>query len=129
LDYVLDVAEPCESLEALSSLPNSMEAAYILLLDRIEKRRRPTVIKVLSWLYRALRPLRQDEIREAISVRVGAKNLSKPLLPLDSLISYCQGFVTMDDTTDIVRFSHFTVKEFLSLKHYEDQLLSMVDCS
>jgi ankyrin repeat protein/predicted RNA-binding Zn-ribbon protein involved in translation (DUF1610 family) len=129
LDYVLDVAEPSESIEALDNLPTCMEAAYVLLLERIEKRRRPTVIKVLSWLYRALRPLKQDEIREAIAVRVGAKNLSKPLLPLDSLIQYCQGLVTMDDTTEVVRFSHFTVKEFLSLKHYEDQLLSIVDCS
>jgi ankyrin repeat protein len=125
----LDVAEPSESIEALATVPTGMEKAYVLLLERIEKRRRPTVIKILSWLYRALRPLKQDEIREAIAVRVGAKNLSKPLLPLDSLIQYCQGLVTMDDNTEVVRFSHFTVKEFLSLKHYEDQLLSLVDCS
>jgi ankyrin repeat protein len=128
LDYVLDFAEPSESLEALSTVPIDMEEAYQLLLKRIEKRRRPTVVKILSWLFRARRPLKQDEIREAIAVRLGAKTLSKPLLHLDSLIQYCQGLVTMDDTTEIVRFSHFTVKEFLTI-HFEDQLLSPIDCA
>jgi ankyrin repeat protein len=128
LDYVLDFAEPSESLEALSTVPIDMEEAYRLLLTRIEKRRRTTVVKILSWLFRAHRPLKQDEIREAIAVRLGAKTLSKPLLHLDSLIQYCQGLVTMDDVTEIVRFSHFTVKEFLTV-HYQTQLLSPIDCA
>jgi ankyrin repeat protein len=128
LDYVLDFAEPSESLEALSTVPVDMEEAYQLLIQRIEKRRRPTVVKILSWLFRARRPLKQDEIREAIAVRLDAKTLSKPLLHLDSLIQYCQGLVIMDDTTEIVRFSHFTVKEFL-IVHFEDQLLSPTDCA
>ena len=128
LDYVLDFAEPSESLEALSTVPIDMEEAYQLLLKRIEKRRRPTVVKILSWLFRAHRPLKQHEIREAIAIRLGAKTLSKPLLHLDSLIQYCLGLVTMDDTTEIVRFSHFTVKEFLAI-HFENQLLSPIDCA
>jgi hypothetical protein len=128
LDYVLDFAEPSESLEALSTVPIDMEEAYQLLFKRIEKRRRPTVVKILSWLFRACRPLKQDELREAIAIRLGAKTLSKPLLHLDSLIQYCQGLVTMDDTSEIVRFSHFTVKEFLAM-HFEDQLLSPIACA
>lgn len=128
MDYVLDFAEPSESLEALSIVPTDMEEAYKLLLKRIEKRRRPTVVKILSWLFRARRPLKQDEIREAIAVRLGARMLSKPLLHLHSLIQYCQGLVSMDETTEIVRFSHFTVKEFL-IMHFEDQLLSPIDCA
>ena len=44
------------------------------------------------------------------------------------LVQYCQGLVTIDETTETVRFSHFTVKEFL-YKHYQDELLSVVDCA
>jgi len=121
LDYVLDFAEPSDAIECLNALPTDMESAYKLVLDRIETKRRPTVVKILSWLFHARRLLLQDEMREAIAVRLGRENLPKPLVSRDALIIYCQGLVTVDEGTDIVRFSHFTVKEFLSA-HYRHQL-------
>ena len=124
----MDAAEPSDSIELLTNLPTDMEGAYDLVLKRIEKKRRPTVIKVLSWLFHARRPLVQDELREAIAVRIGRTNLAKPLVPSDALVQYCHGLITIDESTDIIRFSHFTVKEFLS-NHYQDQLLSVVDCA
>jgi len=105
-----------------------MESAYKLVLDRIERKRRPTVMKILSWLFHARRPLGQDEIREAIAVRHDRTTLPKPLINPDALIEYCQGLVAVDESTKIVRFSHFTVKEFL-FQHYQGHLLPVVDCA
>jgi len=127
LDYVLGFAEPYDSIESLNTLPNDMETAYVEVLKRVEANRRPTVIKVLSWLFHAEVPLHKDEVREAIAVRIGQKELPKPLIHADALVQYCHGLVVIDERTGIMRFSHFTVKEFLSL-HYQDDLLSRVDC-
>jgi len=128
LDFVLDAAEPSDSIELLDALPTDMESAYKSVLKRIEKRRLSTVNKILSWLFHAQRPLRRGELREALAVRLGRATLSKPLVQSDMLVQYCQGLVTIDETTETVRFSHFTVKEFL-YKHYQDELLSVVDCA
>ena len=127
LDFVL-AAEPSDSIESLNTLPTEMESAYDLVMKRIEKRRLSTVKKILSWLFHARRPLQRGELREAVAVRLGRTTLSGPLLRSDILVQYCQGLVTIDETTETVRFSHFTVKEFL-YKHYQDQLLSVVDCA
>ena len=127
LDFVL-AAEPSDSIESLNALPTEMESAYDLVMKRIEKRRLSTVKKILSWLFHARRPLQRGELREAVAVRLGRTTLSGPLLRSDILVQYCQGLVTIDETTETVRFSHFTVKEFL-YKHYQDQLLSVVDCA
>jgi hypothetical protein len=123
----LGFAEPYDSVESLSTLPNDMEMAYIQVLNRIETSRRQAVIKVLSWLFHAQRPLHKDEIREPIAVRVGQTKLPKPLIHADVLVQYCHGLVVMYESTGVMRFSHFTVKEFLS-QHYQDHLLSKIDC-
>ena len=128
LDFVLDVAEPSDCIELLNALPTDMESSYHSVLRRIEKRRLSTVKKILSWLFHARRPLQRGELREALAVRVDRTTLSKPLVQSDMLIQYCQGLVNIDETTETVRFSHFTVKEFLD-KQYQDQLFSVVDCA
>jgi hypothetical protein len=113
-------------MEALGTLPTDMPSAYTRTLDRIEAARRTTVIKVLSWLFYARRPLHKDELREAISVRVGRTTLPKPLVYSDALVQYCQGLIIVDESSGIARFTHFTVQEFLE-KHYKEKLLTVVD--
>jgi len=127
LDYVLGFAEPYDSIEALTTLPNDMETAYVQVLKRIEANRKPTVMKVLSWLFHARVQLHQDEVREAIAVRIGQTKLPKPLIHADVLVQYCHGLVVIDESTGIMRFSHFTVKEFLNT-HYQEHLLSKIEC-
>jgi ankyrin repeat protein len=127
LDYILHFAEPYDAIEALSALPANMESAYVEIFDRIDKAKKPTVIKVLSWLFHAQRPLLKDELREAIAVCPGRTTLPKPLVHSDALIQYCQGLITLDEESEIIRFTHFTVREFLSPPQCQEELLSVVD--
>jgi ankyrin repeat domain-containing protein 50 len=122
----LRFGEPYDAIEALDSLPLDMEDAYLNILDRVEPTKRATVIRVLSWLYYARRPLHKDELREAIAVRPGQVTLPKHLMHLDTLIQCCLGLITTDEDSGVVRFTHFTVQEFLA-KRYEAKLLSTVD--
>jgi ankyrin repeat protein len=124
----LGFLEPQDALEALERLPADMESAYTGILERIEKEKLDsTAMKVLSWLFCAQRPLHVDELREAMSIRPlrQTKLFSKLFIHPDSLVRSCQGLITVDEDTGIVRFTHHTVSEFLT-KHTE-KLLTIVD--
>lgn len=106
-----------------------MEEAYTETLGRIERAKRKTAQKVLSLLFYAQRPLRIGELREAVSIRM--KPADKQLYPKfftapDLLVRCCQGLVELDQNTGIVRFTHFTVQEFLQ-KKYMAKLLPQAD--
>lgn len=128
-DYVLGFPEPQDALEALENLPTDMDSAYDEVLERVEKvKAKATVIKVLSWVFYAQRPLHMSELREAMSIRPlrETKLFSKLLIHPDSLVSSCQGLITVDEETDVVRFTHYTVYEFLQ-KKFLTKLLSFID--
>lgn len=127
LDYILGFPDPQDAIDALDSLPADMEAAYIEIFDRIEKGKVMSVaIKVLSWLYYACRQLTMNELQEAISIRVGQTKISNLLVDQNLIIQYCHGLVTMDEETQTVRFTHYTVQEFLE-KKFQAKLLTKVD--
>jgi hypothetical protein len=108
---------------ALESLPEDLNAAYDDVLSRIaEKDPERNAFAVLSWVYRARRPLTMNELREALSVSPGQKTFNEALLPdAQKLIEICEGLVIcIPDGT--VQFAHFTVQEFLHL-HCNSKLL------
>ena len=131
LDHVLSHEDPRNAINSLDNLPTDMESAYGDTLDRIEKdKARTTALKVLSWVYHARRHLRLCELVEVITIqtRPPDKALDPDYFtnPPESLVQTCQGLVEFDQGSEIVRFTHFTVQEFLQQK-YLDNLLSEVD--
>jgi hypothetical protein len=102
-----------------------MYDAYEEIMDRIEKAKvQSTVIKVLSWLCLSRRPLNIDELCEALSIRpFKQSSLPKLFIPPDNLVRYCQGLITIDEESGIVRFTHYTVQEFFR-KRYTGKLLT-----
>jgi len=69
----------------------------------------------LMWLSNAERPLSADELCHALAVELGSKDFNAGNAPLIStLVSYCQGLITVDEETSTVRLIHPTVKEYLS---------------
>jgi hypothetical protein len=130
LDYILDFPEPQDALDAFEDLTVNMHDVYRQVFNRIGKSKaKTTVIKVVSWLFHARRPLHIDELREAISIRIRQTKPAKLFLHQELLVQYCQGLVTVDEESSIVRFTHSTVREYLQRLYETDNtaLWSEVD--
>jgi Ankyrin repeats (3 copies) len=102
-------------IEALRSVPTDVPDAYEEILVRIENAQHKDVaLEILSWLYYARRPLLMDELREILSVRPGDSDISPDYLDSpEQVIQYCQSLILFEEESGIVRFSHYTVEEFL----------------
>jgi hypothetical protein len=118
LKYILDKRnEPLEMLACLSSLPLSLEDAYKDIIDRIGKRGSGTkdlASRILTWVFHAGRRLKMDELCELLSVKKGDRALSdKKWHPkANRIVDVCESLV-VHDSNGTVRFTHYTVNEFL----------------
>src|SRR5271170_3748081 len=120
LNYVLDKFEPREMEQALQSLPVTLDDAYGDMMGRIEAREKGVMrqaLKTLLWILNAARPLTLEEVSELVIVQEGDSEIQDchRLYP-QSVIDACESLV--DNSWNpggylIVRFTHFTVQEFL----------------
>ena len=86
-------------------------------------------MKVLSWLFYAQQPLKMDEIREILSIRIDPPDSQlhpEYFVSPSQVINSCQGLVELDGDSGILQFTHYTVQEFLMDK-YLDKLLGPTD--
>jgi len=68
----------------------------------------------LMWISHAERPLKTDELCHALAVEIGSPNLHPDDVPsIGTLLTCCQGLVTVDKEASTVRLIHFTLKEYL----------------
>lgn len=103
--------------KALKSLPVSEIEAYKQIMARIRagtSHTSATAIRTLTWIFHAARPLRMDELLEALyaeeklsGIDVGQKFLSA------DIIEMCHSLIVHDESSGIVRFIHLTIQEFL----------------
>jgi len=69
----------------------------------------------LMWISHAERPLRADELCHALAVELGSTDFDIGNIPsMSTLVSCCQGLVTVDKEASTVRLIHFTLQEYLS---------------
>ena len=108
----------------LDELPESLDETYKRILRDINKANRGHALRLLQCLTVALRPLRVEELAEVLTVdfdatRRGEIPKSNPDWRLadqhQAVLSTCHSLVTIVDDGDsqVVQFSHFSVKEFL----------------
>ena len=72
-------------------------------------------MEALMWVSHAERPLMVDELCHALAVELGSTNFNAENVPsISTLISCCQGLITVDKEASTVRLIHFTLKEYLS---------------
>ncbi|KAG8528463.1 uncharacterized protein KY384_007381 [Bacidia gigantensis] len=123
-DSLLDRASPKAIKNALEKVPkgsNALPFVYNSKMDRINNQTsysRDQAIKVLSWLFFALRPLSISELEAALAIEIGSEEFDKDnITNIDHLTSLCKGFATIDRESEIVRFSHYTVREFFDSTH------------
>jgi len=72
-------------------------------------------IAALMWISHAQRPLRADDLCQALAVELGSMNFNFNNIPsITTLVGCCQGLITVDKEASTVRLIHFTLQEYLS---------------
>ena len=72
-------------------------------------------IEALMWISHAERPLKANELCHALAVELGSTAFNNGNLPsISTLVSCCQGLITMDKEASTVRLVHYTLQEYLS---------------
>ena len=67
------------------------------------------------WISHAERPPRADELCHALAVKLGSPDFEVGNIPsMSTLVSCCQGLITVDKEASTVRMIHFTLQEYLS---------------
>jgi ankyrin repeat protein len=109
----------------LDELPESLDVTYERVLKSINKANRDHAFRLLQCVAVAVRPLRVEELAEVLAVDFdAARNGGFPNLKPDwrwsdqhqAVLSTCSSLIAIVDDGDfqVVQFSHFSVKEFLT---------------
>jgi len=70
----------------------------------------------LMWISHAERPLKEDELCQALAVELGSTDFDEDNVPsVSTLVGCCQGLITVDKEGSTVRLIHFTLQEHLSI--------------
>jgi len=68
----------------------------------------------LMWISHSERPLKIDELCHALGVEIGSTDIDGDNVPsIGTLLTSCQGFVSVDKDTSTVRLIHPTLREHL----------------
>ena len=71
----------------------------------------------LMWISYAERPLTADELCHALAIELGSADFNPDNIPsIATLVSCCQGLISVDGEGTTVRLIHFTLKEYLSAR-------------
>ena len=111
-----------EIRHTLKTLPKDLPETYQRALSRIIKDGNQKLAnQIFRWVAAAKRPLRLEELREAIAVVPGDEFLDRERLVnnADSLVPSCGGLLASDDEDIVVQFVHHTVQEFLISEEYQ----------
>ena len=109
----------------LEELPDTLDETYERVLKEINKANREHARRLLQCLTVALRPLRVEELAEVLAIDFaapahgGIPQLNPNWRWTDhhqAVLSTCSSLITIVDDGDfqVVQFSHFSVKEFLT---------------
>ncbi|PMD18939.1 hypothetical protein NA56DRAFT_576182, partial [Hyaloscypha hepaticicola] len=102
--------------EVLQNLPRDLGETYCRLLGRVEDaERRAYVQKMFRWIIFARRPLKVDELREAIAFDINDTEWDQAKIPSEllRLIRACGNLILINDETKEVQLAHYTVEQYL----------------
>ncbi|KAL8905161.1 MAG: hypothetical protein Q9171_006780 [Xanthocarpia ochracea] len=118
MDYIRDLSTAGELRAALSALPMREEDFYSQSITRIRDNsaQRERAMKVLSWVLRARRPVKLDEIIHAVAVlpdRSSATSYLDFVPPLEDLVDSYEGLVLINHESETVTFAYPIINEYL----------------
>lgn len=125
----MDALRTCLSIDAvrkaLTTLPKTLDATYERILNSIDDDHRAKALSLLQWLAFSCRPMRLEEIAEAISMADEDQpvfNPTKRLFDPIYVLSFCTSLVAWtkrwaeygkQGKAIYLRLAHFSVKEYL----------------
>ena len=109
----------------MEELPESLDETYERILREIRKPNQGHAYRLLQCLVVAIRPLRVEELAEVLAFDFNGEEMPR-LIPSwrwedqeEAVMSTCSSLVTIvkdkDSDSRVVQFSHFSVKEFLTV--------------
>ncbi|KAI3326598.1 hypothetical protein HD806DRAFT_520391 [Xylariaceae sp. AK1471] len=111
------------ALENMSSTAKGLSMVYDDIMERISSQDLESsrlAYRVLSWLVFQERPLLKAELQHALAVEPGEDDFDEDNLPeIEHIVSICNGLVTLEEKTGILRIAHVSVYEYLHTKLYE----------
>ncbi|MCJ1334036.1 hypothetical protein MMC10_010743 [Thelotrema lepadinum] len=128
LEVLQDCDHELDIIEALASLPETLDQIYARILLRIPDRHRRTTLRVLQWLIHSKLPLSVDELAEIL---VADPSMQPPfdarrrLFDPEDVLRHCGSFVRCDysmastfywESCRKVRIAHHSIQEFLLSK-------------
>ena len=101
--------------KAINDLPKSLLETYERAIDRIRKAEKVQLAgKIFRCVAATKRPLRLEELREALAVEPGqtSRRPDRVINDMFGLLSSCGDLIVIDEEDLLVRFAHFTIKQF-----------------
>jgi ankyrin repeat protein len=117
---------PSSIRKTLNELPTSLDETYERTLQRIPKEQRHRVHRLFQCLVAAIRPLRVEELSEIFGIEFDRDTAPEVMEawrsenPEEAILSVCSTLIAIVDDHEgskTVRFSHFSVNEFLTSDH------------
>src|SRR5437588_6524230 len=104
---------------ALRKLPTGSEAyddAYGEAMERItgqDSGGSEFAVRVLQWVAFTMRPLTTTELKHALAVETGEREIDEDNLPeIEDMVSVCAGLATVDEESGTIRLVHYTTQEY-----------------
>jgi ankyrin repeat protein len=117
VSYVLQQVSISTVKKSLHQLPPNLTKTYEKWLSRIRvlgPELERLAFTTFAWILYSFRPLTTCEILEALAVEEASMDQDPDhLIEITTVLDCCNGFIAVDTGSDVVRFSHFTVHEFL----------------
>ena len=97
---------------------NGLSDAYTATITRVKAQkgnRQGLGLQALMWVLFSERPLRAEELCDALGVEIGSAELDLENIPaLRTILASCLGLLTVELSSSTVRLVHFTLREHLS---------------
>jgi ankyrin repeat protein len=115
LEVLRDCVTKTSVEAALSDLPNTLDETYDRILENIDRQHLEYVRTAFALLLVTCRPLKVEELAEAVVVAPYCKaiDVEDRLFDPKDIIMMCGGLVVRIADTNEVRFAHYSVREYL----------------
>ncbi|CEI70721.1 hypothetical protein FVEN_g795 [Fusarium venenatum] len=103
--------------QALETLPSELNVTLDRALERISRHNNAEIAKaIFRWTAVVREPLKIDQLREALSIKIGAKVIDpqSQINGIERLTQWCENLVRIEEEDDTVRFSHHSILNYLS---------------
>ncbi|KAJ7157775.1 hypothetical protein C8R46DRAFT_416452 [Mycena filopes] len=102
---------------ALDNLPKTLAETYADAMRRIDTQSegdKQIAQAVLTWVTHAKEVLSVEDLRVALAIEPGTKELDDDdLLDIETILGVCAGLIIVDEHLSVVRLVHYTTQEYM----------------